>query len=192
MSSQPEERPESEDFQPEEIRPDDVRDQQIIPPEAEQDPIQEVEFLSADEELEDADGLTAEVEDWEDEDELDDEAEAREPVLVIRFYSWAVPVVAVLLLVLGLAGGYFAPVLIDAARQAAGSPPAAAAPGAQAADGEVAETPARPDAPAGTEEGSGVTEEQRQEIMDFMIGMTRHFKGDPEAQVTIIEFSDFQ
>jgi hypothetical protein len=31
-----------------------------------------------------------------------------------------------------------------------------------------------------------------QEVMDFLIEETRHFKGDPSAPVTIIEFSDFK
>jgi hypothetical protein len=31
-----------------------------------------------------------------------------------------------------------------------------------------------------------------QAVMDLLIGETRHFKGDPNARVTLIEFSDFQ
>lgn len=32
----------------------------------------------------------------------------------------------------------------------------------------------------------------KQTLMDTLIAQTRHFKGDPNAPVTIIEFSDFQ
>ena len=31
-----------------------------------------------------------------------------------------------------------------------------------------------------------------QEVMDYLVPQIRHIKGDPEAAVTIIEFSDFQ
>jgi protein-disulfide isomerase len=33
---------------------------------------------------------------------------------------------------------------------------------------------------------------QRAELMDFLVADTRHFKGDPDAPVTILEFSDFR
>ena len=36
------------------------------------------------------------------------------------------------------------------------------------------------------------TPDQSGEIMDYLVLNTRHFKGDPEAPVVIIEFSDFQ
>lgn len=117
--------------------------------------------------------------------ELEDEP--REPVLVIRFYSWATPIIAALLLVLGLAAGFFAPALLDLAREAG-----LGGPTATATEPAVAAAPEIPDAPSVTEERTEVTDEQRREIMDLMIGLTRHFKGNPDAPVTIIEFSDFQ
>jgi len=32
----------------------------------------------------------------------------------------------------------------------------------------------------------------RQEMTDFLVSQTRHMRGDPDAPVAIIEFSDFQ
>lgn len=32
----------------------------------------------------------------------------------------------------------------------------------------------------------------RAELMDYVVANTRHFRGNPEATVTLIEFSDFQ
>jgi hypothetical protein len=31
-----------------------------------------------------------------------------------------------------------------------------------------------------------------EEVMGYLMGQVRHTKGDPEAAVTLIEFSDFQ
>lgn len=106
------------------------------------------------------------------------------PALVINVQSWATPVVGLLMLVVGLLAGYFIHPLI--AERFASETPIAAAP---------ANTPAG-EVPSAANPTSQATAAQApanlQELMDYMVPQLRHIKGDPEAAVTIIEFSDFQ
>jgi len=89
--------------------------------------------------------------------------------LTIVVHSWATPIVGVLMLVIGLLGGYFGrQLLLPQPSPGVASSPAEAVASSQ-------DQPANPD-----------------ELMAFVVGQTRHFKGDPNAPVTLIEFSDFQ
>jgi protein-disulfide isomerase len=94
------------------------------------------------------------------------------PALVINIHSWATPIIGIVMLVVGLAAGYF------------GRP--------YLANLKPAETQA-----ASQEQTSGqVSQEQSPEstptLMEYLVGQTRHFQGDQNAPVTLIEFSDFQ
>lgn len=95
--------------------------------------------------------------------------------LTIVFQSWATPIVGVVMLALGLLGGYFARPL--AASLLTENTVDLAASAASAANGSAA---AQNEPPS------------NQELMSFVVGSTRNFKGDPNAPVTIIEFSDYQ
>lgn len=91
--------------------------------------------------------------------------------LTITIHSWATPLVGLIMLVLGVAGGYFLRPLIDPG----GSPPA----------------------PTGTQAASSGTQtqsspEDREALMAALVPNVRHFQGDPDAPITLIEFSDFQ
>ena len=85
------------------------------------------------------------------------------------------------------------------AAQAASTETSASA-AAQAASTETSASAAAQAAPSETPAGASNTstndqaerEAARQQAMDVLTSQTRHFKGDPEAPVTIIEFSDFQ
>jgi len=112
--------------------------------------------------------------------ESSQEEQGGRPSLVINIHSWATPIVALLMLAIGLLGGYFGRPLISP--QSESENLTAALPQDQ---GET--TVQSPAAPQPT-----VDDASRQEVMDFMVSQTRHFKGDPDAPVTIIEFSDFQ
>ncbi|UCH58889.1 MAG: hypothetical protein JSV61_11800 [Anaerolineales bacterium] len=108
------------------------------------------------------------------------EKAAPKPALVINIHTWATPIIGLVMLAVGLAGGYFGRPLIS---------PSEATP-------TVATTASTSDTQESLPVAAATTspEEQasRQEMMDFIISQTRHFQGDPEATVTIVEFSDFQ
>ncbi len=97
------------------------------------------------------------------------------PALTITFQTWATPLVGLVMLALGLLGGYFGRPLLDTARPP--SPQSAAS------------APATPNPALG---GTGDQEAQQQALMEALIQQTVHFKGNPDAPVTLIEFSDFQ
>ena len=93
--------------------------------------------------------------------------------LVINIQSWATPIVGLLMLVIGLSAGYY---------------------GRPFFSGNPAEPPAQVDGQPETNPSSEpiVSSGDLESLMDKVVSKTRHFKGDPDAPVTIIEFSDFQ
>lgn len=96
-------------------------------------------------------------------------------VLTIVVHSWAIPIVGVLMLTIGLLGGYFGrPFLLSQSSPRASSSQPDAVSATDASDSSQNQ-PTNPD-----------------ELMAFVVSQTRHFNGDPNAPVTIIEFSDFQ
>jgi|SaaInlStandDraft_4_1057021.scaffolds.fasta_scaffold131402_2 hypothetical protein len=93
----------------------------------------------------------------------------KKPAITINIQSWATPIVGIIMLVIGLFGGYY---------------------GGQPANGNVGEQAAAPqiNAPAPVDG----TDTDNEELMDYVISQSRHFKGDPDAPVTLVEFGDFQ
>jgi len=113
----------------------------------------------------------------------DQDGAGKKPSLVLNVYSWWTPILAVVMLVVGLVGGYLVrPYIADRLSGQAGSPTEAAA-----------VEPAAPTAgtPQPTVDPTQVAE-SRDQMMSFLVGQARHFKGDENAPITIIEFSDFQ
>ena len=92
------------------------------------------------------------------------------PAITISIQSWTTPIVGVVMLVLGLLVGYYGrPFMLNQAQPEASvnsSPPVVI----PTADNSAAQ----------------------QKLMETVLAKTRHFKGDPNAPVTIIEFADFQ
>jgi protein-disulfide isomerase len=107
------------------------------------------------------------------------EEKPRRPSLVINVYSWATPVVGVLMLAIGLLAGYF------------GRPLVSGGGGQQAVDSaSVSSVEAAPAAPAATADPTD--DARRKEMMGYLVGQMHNFEGDENAPVTIIEFADFQ
>jgi hypothetical protein len=92
------------------------------------------------------------------------------PALVINLYSWATPVAAVVMLLVGLLLGYFGRPLLSSNTST----------GSSAQPTQVSQA------------GSGGLATPTVDIMAFLVSKTQHFKGNQNAPVTFIEFSDYQ
>ncbi|MEK7310359.1 MAG: hypothetical protein AAB382_00160 [Chloroflexota bacterium] len=107
------------------------------------------------------------------ESQIETKLAAAKPALTIVVQSWSTPIVGIVMLVLGLLIGYFGrPVVAD--RIAAFRPTATSEPTPAAVVGPQAQP------------------RSREELMEYLISQTRHFRGNPEASIVMIEFSDFQ
>ena len=94
----------------------------------------------------------------------------KQPAVTITIQSWATPIVGILMLVLGLLVGYYVrPLILNQAQS---------------------EASVNSSAPVvlPTEDNSAA----QQKLMETIVAQTRHFRGDPNAPLTIIEFADFQ
>lgn len=115
-------------------------------------------------------------------EEEEGEAAEKKPALVLNVYSWWTPVLGIIMLVVGLLAGYYArPYVTARFPDMAGTNSEVAAPPTEAAAGT----------PAPTVDPTQVAE-SRDQMMSFLVGQARHFIGDENAPITMIEFSDFQ
>lgn len=98
--------------------------------------------------------------------------------LTITVQSWATPIVGLTMLVVGLLAGYYGRPLVKQDQPAVAASPS-------------------PTQPSGASSSSSASENQpnpqdRAALMDAILSRVRHFRGDPNAPITLIEFSDFQ
>ena len=92
----------------------------------------------------------------------------KQPAITISVQSWATPIAGIVMLIIGLFGGYYGRPLIGDGGEQAAVPQAIA-----------------PAQPQGL--GSG-----NEELMGYLNSQVRHVTGDPDAPVTLVEFGDFQ
>lgn len=107
-----------------------------------------------------------------------DQPQGDKPALTVVIQSWWTPALAVIMLVVGLLAGYFGRPLIT-----------------KGSAGDGATTPTQSVAAAVTQPGTAtptVDPAQIKQLMDSIVSQTKNFQGDPNATVTLIEFSDYQ
>ena len=108
----------------------------------------------------------------------------KKPALTVVIQSWWTPALAVFALVVGLLIGYFGRPLVNNSSENAGDIAAVTTPVVTAGVDQ-------PTSPTPTTDPTAIADNQKQ-LMDYLVSNTVHFKGDPNALVTIIEFSDYQ
>ncbi len=106
---------------------------------------------------------------------------AAKPALTVVIQSWWTPALAVIMLVVGLLAGYFGGQLLH--RNSPANPVAAV----------VTQSSSTPQVTAGPTATMNPTQAaQVDQMMKDLISQTTNFMGDPNAKVTLIEFSDYQ
>lgn len=111
-------------------------------------------------------------------DEFNDLAEdQKSPALTVVFQTWATPIVGIIMLVAGLFVGYYGRQLIS---------PNTTVTAVEEID-PVISSYSPPTASTSSEDLAAL----QQEFMAAVVEKTRHFRGEPDAPITIIEFSDF-
>jgi hypothetical protein len=107
------------------------------------------------------------------------------PALVINIHTWATPLVGIIMLVVGLAAGYFGRPFLSYDGQ-----PNTSELHPQTTNTEAPTTPQTTAVTSITTTPPDLNSPEA--LMELLISQTRHFKGDADAPVTIIEFSDFK
>ena len=92
----------------------------------------------------------------------------KQPALTIVFESWSIPIIGLAMFLIGMFAGYNF-------RQNDSTQNTISAAGTQSLQ--------QPPAQLGR---------SNEEVMEYVLAQTRHFQGDPDAPVTLIEFGDFQ
>jgi hypothetical protein len=112
-----------------------------------------------------------------------DQPQGQKPALTVIIQSWWTPALAVIMLVVGFLLGYLGRPLVTKNAQPTGAVAAVTTP--------VATIPGV-SAPTTTVNPTIAAISSRDQFMAYIVSQTSHFQGDPNAAVTLIEFSDYQ
>ncbi len=117
-----------------------------------------------------------------------DQPQGAKPALTVVIQSWWTPAFSVIMLVIGLVAGYFCrPLLTGGASK---TPVAAVATTVPVANEPNAAGESL--VPTAEVDPTLAAINSQEQLMAYLISHTTHFQGDPNAKVTIIEFSDYQ
>ncbi len=111
--------------------------------------------------------------------------EEKKPALTVVIQSWWTPALALLALVVGLLLGYFGRPLLNKSTDTSGDVAAVTTP-------IVTDSANQPLLPTAEVDPTMAAINSQEQLMAYLVSNTTHFKGDPNAAVTIIEFSDYQ
>lgn len=107
------------------------------------------------------------------------------PALVINVHTWATPLVGIIMLIIGLAAGYFGRPFLPFDGSSTPSE-------RQTQTNDPDTSPIPQTTPVSAIPTTPPDLSSPEALMELLISQTRHFKGAADAPVTIIEFSDFK
>jgi len=115
---------------------------------------------------------------------MTDQPKGEKPALTVVIQSWWTPALAVLMLVVGLLAGYFGRPMLNSSLPTEAKVAVAVTPVVTSSTTQNANPTATTDP---TQQAV-----LAQQMMASLIQQTTNFQGDPNATVTLIEFSDYQ
>jgi hypothetical protein len=118
-----------------------------------------------------------------------DQPQGQKPALTVIIQSWWTPALAVIMLVVGFLVGYLGRPLLNKGAQPTGEVAAVTTPvnGQEPTLSAVVTS-----APTATIDPTLAAITSSEQFMTYLVNKTKHFQGEPNAAVTLIEFSDFQ
>jgi hypothetical protein len=115
-----------------------------------------------------------------------DQPQGEKPALTVVIQSWWTPALAVIMLVVGLLAGYFGRPLLNKGSDSTGSVAAITTPVTTNAPVGLAAIP------TATVDPTIAAISSTEQLMAYLVSQATHIQGDSNANVTLIEFSDYQ